>query len=81
MITYAKFTTARINRASHNVLGLSYTASGYGSRIPTNYMVRIGARWHRVYCAQYANVGSLYIRSKQGKQWIDSAALDAEINR
>ena len=41
--------------------GLSYTASGYGRKIPTRYMVRVGNRWRRVYCCQIGNAGSLYI--------------------
>jgi len=41
--------------------GLSYTASGYGSRIPTRYVVRFNGRWRRVYCCIYSNVGMLYI--------------------
>lgn len=40
---------------------LSYTASGYGSRIPTRYMVKVGSRWRRVYCCIYSNSGTLFI--------------------
>ena len=42
--------------------GLSYTATGYGAKIPTTRMVRWNSRWHRVYCAVYANSGLPYIR-------------------
>ena len=41
--------------------GLSFTATGYGSRIPTRYMVKFNGRWRRVYCRQYSNAGTLYI--------------------
>jgi hypothetical protein len=41
--------------------GLSFTASGYGSRIPTPYMVKFNNRWRRVYCRIYSNNGTLYI--------------------
>lgn len=41
--------------------GLQYTASGYGSRIPTHYMVKFNGRWRRVYCRIFSNVGTLYI--------------------
>ena len=42
--------------------GLSYTATGYGKKIPTPYMVRtIDNRWRRVYCAIYSNAGTLYV--------------------
>ncbi len=35
----------------HHKRGLSYTASGYGKKIPTTYMIK------------FSNVGSLYIAS------------------
>lgn len=41
--------------------GLQYTATGYGKRIPTEYMVRFNGRWRRVYCCIYSNSGTLYI--------------------
>ena len=43
---------------------LNYTASGYGRKIPTEHMVRIGKRWYRVYCCIFSNIGTLYIRRK-----------------
>ena len=38
----------------------------YGSKIPTDHMVRIGSvgRWRRVYVIQYGNVGSAYVMVK-----------------
>jgi hypothetical protein len=41
--------------------GLQQTASGYGSRLTTPYMVRFNDKWRRVYCIQYSNAGVLYI--------------------
>jgi len=43
--------------------GLSYTATGYGSKIPTQYMVKHSGRMKRVYCRIFSNAGSLYIVS------------------
>ena len=43
---------------------LSYTASGYGKKIPTVYMVKHNSILKRVYCCIFSNVGSLYIISK-----------------
>lgn len=43
---------------------LMYTATGYGSRIPTEYMVKHNNRWKRVYCRIYSNSGVLFIESK-----------------
>lgn len=41
--------------------GLSYTATGYGKRIPTQHMVQLNGKWRRVYCCQYSNAGTCYI--------------------
>jgi hypothetical protein len=50
--------------------GLSYTASGYGRKIPTSKMVRLPGdkRWRRVYCCIYSNIGTCYV--VRGKDWI-----------
>ena len=40
---------------------LTFTASGYGSRIPTQYKVKFNGRWRRVYCRIYSNSGTLYL--------------------
>lgn len=45
----------------HHAAGLQFTASGYGARIPTRYMVFFNGRWRRVYARQYGNAGTLYI--------------------
>lgn len=44
--------------------GLMYTATGYGSRIPTSYMVKHEGRWKRVYCCIHGNSGVCFIESK-----------------
>jgi hypothetical protein len=41
--------------------GLMYTATGYGRKIPTRYMVQSGGKWRRVYCCIFSNIGTLYI--------------------
>ena len=45
----------------HHMLGLPFTATGYGSRIPTRYMVSVHGKWRRVYCRIYSNIGTLFI--------------------
>ena len=46
----------------HHITGRAYTATGYGSKIPTMHMVKtIDSRWRRVYCAGFSNVGTLYV--------------------
>jgi len=42
-------------------MGLSYTQSGYGRKIPTAWIVQVGSRKHRVYVCQYSNNGTAYI--------------------
>lgn len=37
------------------------TVSGYGGKLPTSKMIRLGKRWYRVYVACYSNCGSAYI--------------------
>lgn len=43
--------------------GLSQTASGYGSKLATEYKLKHNGRLYRVYCAIYSNIGRLYIVS------------------
>ena len=45
--------------------GLQYTATGYGRKIPTGYMVKHENRWKRVYCCIYSNSGTCYIESNR----------------
>ena len=36
--------------------------TGYGKRIPTQYMVKLSDnRWRRVYCMCWSNIGSLWV--------------------
>ena len=50
--------------------GLSFTASGYGRRIPTRHQVRINGRWRRVYCCIFSNSGTCYVEQGSGRDWI-----------
>lgn len=61
----------------HHVRGLSYTSTGYGKKLPTQYMVNLGGRWYRVYCAIFSNIGSCYIISKGERYLVD---LNFEVN-
>jgi len=51
--------------------GLSYTATGYGNKIPTYYMVKHNGRMKRVYCRIFANIGTCYIVSNGRELIID----------
>lgn len=35
--------------------------SGYGGRVPTSIMVKVGGRWRRVYSCCYSNAATLYV--------------------
>jgi hypothetical protein len=51
-----------VRELSWQKLGLSYTPTGYGAKIPTRYMVRtIDQKWRRVYCAIFSNIGTCYV--------------------
>lgn len=59
---------------SHHKRGLSYTATGYGNRIPTVYMVKWQGKWRRVYAACYGNAASTYIGKP--KAWLATVSLE-----
>lgn len=45
----------------HHMAGLSYTATGYGSKLPTRCMIQYDGRWYRVYSICYSNVSTEYV--------------------
>lgn len=51
--------------------GLMYTATGYGSKIPTSTMVKHNKKWKRVYCRIYSNAGTCYIMANGQEIIID----------
>lgn len=61
LVSAIKITDAPPNRS----------ATGYGGRIPTRYMLRLGKRWHRVYMMQYGNAGTPYVRTKGGDRVLE----------
>ena len=54
--------------------GLTYTATGYGNRIPSRHLVRWQGRWRRVYVCQFSNAGTAYI-GKPGA-WLATVSID-----
>lgn len=66
-----EFDPSDVKEASmwHHLAGLSWTATGYGRRIPTSRMVRWKGIWRRVYCVIFSNIGTCYIVSK-GQRYI-----------
>lgn len=63
----------KLNKEQVKIRTTNYgrTQSGYGSKIPTDYMVRYLQRWRRVYVTQYSNAGSAYIIVGGQKVFID----------
>ena len=51
--------------------GLQYTATGYGSKIPTKYKMRLNKKLYRVYCSVFSNIGTLYILKNKQKIIVD----------
>ena len=52
--------------------GLTYTATGYGKRIPSRFMVQWAGRWRRVYVTQYGNAGSAWV-------WVAGKRVEVDI--
>jgi len=62
------------------------TASGYGRKLPTRYMLTIGKRQHRVYAVCFSNVASFYVVLGGEKRYLEIAtehriedAVDADM--
>lgn len=55
--------------------------NGYGKKITTRYKVQIegSTRWYRVYCCIFSNIGTLYIKTKQGDLIVDDSDLNTMI--
>ncbi len=46
----------------YHKLGLTYTARGYGRKIPSRYMLSVdGGRYRRVYATCFSNVASYWV--------------------
>ena len=54
----------KYNPLPHHKMGKQFTASGYGSKIPSPYMVKRNNRWYRIYIMIFSNSGTAYIISK-----------------
>ncbi len=49
--------------------------SGYGSKLPTSYELRIAGRWHRVYMVCWSNSGTAYVLRKGEPHYIATGEL------
>lgn len=48
------------------------SATGYGPKIPTDYLIKYEGRWRRVYVMVYSNSGSAYIIVNGAEVFLDS---------
>lgn len=53
-----------------------YSRTGYGSKIPTQYMVRFGGREYRVYAICFSNCASHYITIKGVRYYLHDYDMD-----
>lgn len=63
---------SKVSLLWHHIKNRSFTASGYGRKIPTTRMVQLPGhpRWYRVYCIIFSNAGSTYIIRKGERIWV-----------
>jgi len=57
-------------------LGLMYTSSGYGKKIPTSKQLFILGRWRRVYCDVFSNNGVCYVIIDKQEVNVDSCNME-----
>lgn len=62
----------KVKMMPHHKMGRSWTATGYGARIPTVYMVQFHGKWRRVYAICYSNVSTLFI----GKRYDQTSTVN-----
>ena len=55
-----------------------YSRTGYGSKLPTGYMVNDGTRNRRVYAICYSNAASFYVLVKGDKLFIQNYRFHEE---
>lgn len=65
------FLTERVDIVLRDPPRSGRSLTGYGSRIPTQYMARIESRLHRVYAICFSNCATLYVLTSRGRILID----------
>ena len=55
---------------------LQQTKSGYGAKLVTSKMLKVGKRLHRIYCICYGNAGSIYIILNGKQMFLHDYAID-----
>lgn len=52
-------------------LGLQYTASGYGKKIPSPYKINFAGKLYRIYTTIFGGAGSSWFTAKGRKIYVD----------
>ena len=60
-------TLSAVKRMTTSTPRSGQTTSGYGSKLPTCYLLRVGNRWRRVYAICWGNASTCYIIKKGEK--------------
>ena len=71
MKKYCLDTLKEYGRVKETERPKSHSKTGYGDKIPTQYLVFIAKKWRRVYCRQYSNIGMLYVLVNKERVIID----------
>ena len=50
---------------------LQYTATGYGSKVPTRYKAFVKGKFRRVYCRIFSNIGTCFVMLGKEKKIVD----------
>lgn len=66
-----EITEIRVKELWWQKRGLFFTATGYGNKIPSIYMLKYQGRWYRIYIRIYSNSGTSYIVSKGTELIVD----------
>ena len=66
-----EITEIRVKELWWQERGLFFTATGYGNKIPSIYMLKYQGRWYRIYIRIYSNSGMSYIVSKGTELIVD----------
>ena len=64
----------------HHIAGLSWTASGYGARIPSSSMVHYLGRWRRIYTSIWSNAGTAWVRVRGKRHIVENYGADYEVS-
>ena len=71
MKKYCLSSLKEYNKVKETKCPRSNSRTGYGDKIPTQYLVFIENKWRRIYCRQYSNIGTCYVMINKERVIID----------